>query len=189
MAPASNCASLVGLSRLLRARNGQSLTQIYSRVPLKGPKTNTWSGQLQTTSEQDPTNFTNITSRGRLQQTWNSAKENYFNFFCFFLSYFFSPFPALFSFSFLFSFLFFSFGFLFLLFLILFCFTIYIFISIYLHFIFIIFIHHILFIFYYYHSLSTCRTALCHDQGWALHSTSLRENLTNKQAKNNKTQL
>lgn len=91
-----------------------------TRVPLKRPRSKTSSDQLQKTSKQDPTNFTNSTSKGRAQQELNSAEANstffffnvsifsiknisislfsLFDFFFFFLSLLISLFFTLFSF-------------------------------------------------------------------------------------------
>lgn len=60
--------------RLLRARHRQCLTVAHTRETSRRPRTNSPSGQLQTTVEQDPRSFTNSTSESSSQQALNSAE-------------------------------------------------------------------------------------------------------------------
>ena len=73
---ATNCRSLVTSSKLLRDRHTEHLTMACAGVSPKGPRNNMPSDQLQTTSEQNSTNFTNSISKWRLQQHLPSSSHS-----------------------------------------------------------------------------------------------------------------
>lgn len=60
-------------NRWPRAGHGQCLTLILTRLPPRGPITNTPSGGIQTISEHNPINSTSSTPQGRSQQAPDSA--------------------------------------------------------------------------------------------------------------------
>lgn len=80
------------------------LTLARAGVPSQGPRTNTPSGQCQTTMEQDPTNFKNSIPKGTLQKSPTSAKKNsiflFLKFLFFLLLFFYLFYFLLFHFSF-----------------------------------------------------------------------------------------
>ncbi|KAF6114677.1 hypothetical protein HJG60_010630 [Phyllostomus discolor] len=73
---ASHRGSCIAPNRLPRARCAQHLSLACARVLPKRLQTNTNSGQLQTTSEQDPISFTNSISKGRAQQAPHPCEVN-----------------------------------------------------------------------------------------------------------------
>lgn len=73
---ARNSGSLTAPNRFPRTSHRQRLTLACIRVPSKRPRTNTPSGQFQTTMQQDPISFMNSISTGRSQQVPNTAEAN-----------------------------------------------------------------------------------------------------------------
>ena len=74
---ATNCGTFCSSKQVARANHRQIQILASTRVsPSRGPRTNTTSGQLQSTLEQDPISFTSGTSKGRSWQAPDPAEVN-----------------------------------------------------------------------------------------------------------------